>query len=245
MRDLCLGRRLIFPACLALVAGCQAFHQYRPVTVLARDAETKKPIPGADVRISYPLTQPSLAPWDSNGPTGEDGVARLRAAPYGDAGIRIAVTANGYMSDETSLPVSAVEAIKPAGFFEAADRRSAEVVLELYADPHPTVDLVVPPGYRGLVKADVQTLDNAPVVPGQRSFSYIVPTTGLVHVTGPALLKRVYAADFRLRYADGAPLTPQAKDSEVGFWWLKYEETLQVFLVGHTVSEYNTYPPHQ
>ena len=46
---------------LALAPGCQALHPYRPVPVLVRDAETKEPIAGAQVRVSYPFTDPKLA----------------------------------------------------------------------------------------------------------------------------------------------------------------------------------------
>jgi hypothetical protein len=88
MRNPRLTRPLLFAALLAVAPGCQAFHSYRPVPVLVRDAESKQPIPGAHVRISYPLMEPAYAPpADSSGPTGADGVARLRAAPYGEAGI--------------------------------------------------------------------------------------------------------------------------------------------------------------
>src|SRR5580704_490058 len=150
------------PACLILVLafapGCQVFHPYRPVPVLVRDAETKEPIPGAEVRITYPFTDPELAPWDSVGRSADDGIARLRAAPYG-TGILMEVTAPGRLSEHKDLSADAVGAIEPAGWFESTDRRPASQVIELYAEPRPTVELVVPAGYRGLVRAEIRVQD--------------------------------------------------------------------------------------
>jgi hypothetical protein len=239
MRDRRLTRCLICPVLLlAPVAGCQAFHSYRPVAVLAQDAETKKPIPGAEVSITYPVTPAMRAPWFSVGKAGDDGIARLEAAPAGDAGILVTVTVPGYMSQEKNLPVEAVQAIEPAHFFEATERRPPSFVLELWAEPDPVVELILPTDYRGLVKAEIQVQDDAPCPPGQRCFPCVVPPSGVVQMTGPPLLRRVYGADFRARFADGVPLSQQAKGAEVGLWWLRCEGSYQCFLVG-TRTEYD------
>src|ERR1700733_2519280 len=183
-------RCLIYPVLLlALACGCQTLHRYRPVAVLARDAETKKPIPGAEVQLSYPLTQASLAPYNSRGTTPEDGIVRLRAAPYGDLGVRVEANAPGYMYEEKYLTVAEVQAIEPAHWFEDVDRRPAAVVLELYADPHPTVELVVPTDYRGRIKAQFHIEPDAPCPPGQRCFTFTVPPSGVVQMIGPPLLQ--------------------------------------------------------
>jgi len=217
---------------LLLAPGCQALHRYRPVAVLARDAETKQPIAGAEVRITYPFTAPTCAPWDSSGTTKADGVAHLRAAPYGENGIMLDVTAKGYMFEDKGIPIEAVVAIPPAGIFEAVARRPVNFVMELYAEPRPTIELIVPVGFRGLVKVDVQIKDDAPLVAGQRCFSYIVPASGAVQATGPSLLRRVFPQDYHAKVADGTPLTRQAKDAEIGFWWLKSESGCQYFVLG-------------
>ena len=59
------------------------------------DAETKKPIPDADVHISYPMTQATAAPYDSVEKTGTNGTAQLRAASYGDGGLIVEAAAKG------------------------------------------------------------------------------------------------------------------------------------------------------
>src|SRR6516225_1726759 len=108
------GRRLRYLAwaalLLALAPGCQGLFGSRPAPVLVRDAETKEPIPGAEVRLSYPPTQLPVGPPDCSEKTGDDGVARVQAAPYGDGGIAVGVTAKGYLSEEKVLSAQAVRA---------------------------------------------------------------------------------------------------------------------------------------
>ena len=90
MRNLRLSRSPIFLLVLfAFASGCQVLYRYRPVPVLVCDAETKKPIADADVHLSYPLSRDSRAPFNSSERTGPDGVAHLRAVPYGDFGVRV------------------------------------------------------------------------------------------------------------------------------------------------------------
>ena len=227
---------------LILSPGCQAFHQYRPVSVLARDAETQEPIPGANLRVLYPLCQSPWAPWECLRTTNNGGIACLRAAPYGDAGITLEATAQGYMLEEKNISPDAVEAIKAAQLFEDVNRRPVNFVLELYALPPPTIELIVPTGYRGIVTAEIQikegdTQCGSPL--GQRDFSFVVPADGaVVQVIGPPVLRHMFPLDFRGKYADGTFLSAEAKDQEIGFWWLKTEGKYQYFFVG-TRSTYD------
>src|SRR5262249_51692827 len=66
----------------------------------------------------------------------------------------------------------------------------------------------------------------------QRSFPCEVSSEGVAQLTGPALLHRVYPPDFRARYADGTPVSREAKDEEVGLWSLNFEEHTYHFFVG-------------
>ena len=124
-------------AVLALLPGCQALYAYRPIVIAARDAETKQPIADAEVRISYPLVHPTQAPYDSVGRTGADGVARLQAAPFGPAGVLVEVRGNGYLFEQKTLPIETVQALERGGLFENLDKRSTDLVVELYANPPP------------------------------------------------------------------------------------------------------------
>lgn len=234
------------PACLVFLlglgCGCQSLHGYRPVPVRVEDAETNQPIAGAEVRLSYPNTQPSLAPRNSFGTTAADGIARLEAAPFGEPGPVVEVNANGYMAEEKYLTLEAVQAIPPARRSEKIEERPVCLVVRMLAEPEPTVELILPTGYRGVVRARVAIQEDMPQTPGQRCFRYEVPSSGIVEVAGPPLLRRIFATDFRARYADGATLPWQPKDSEVGLWWLRCDGDEQFFLVG-TPLEYKTRRP--
>jgi hypothetical protein len=241
MRRRRLVRSLLAAALpLALAPGCQAFHSYCPVGVLVRDAETTQPIPAAQVGIYYPAAPAATAPCESWGPTGPDGIARLRAAPSGPLGVTVTASATGYMPEEMNTGVETVGAIKSAGWFEHTERRPPEMVLELYSEPRFGVELVVPVGYRGLVKAELRVLDNAPCRPGQRCWRAEVPAFGAVQVQGPPVLRRIQPPDFKARFADGTPLGGHMDVLTVGFRWLKREGDVQCFVVG-TQPEYDGY----
>jgi hypothetical protein len=241
-----MGNRRLFHCLvcpvLALAAGtgCQSLYSYRPVAVQAVDAETKKPIPGADIVISYPLTRPSQAPYCSEGATGADGIARLRAAPYGEIGVLVEANANGYMNGKKSLSAAEVKAIEPAHFFEKVEGRPATIVLALYAEPTPALELVLPPGYHGLVKVQVDIKDELQSAPGQRLFTGTASKDGLVQVTVPELFHHVVIPVFQLKYPDGPLLPARPENLDVGFWHVKTLGNTYTLLVG-TKFEYDEY----
>jgi hypothetical protein len=241
MRDGPLARWLLGGLLLAAAPGCLSLHRYRPVAVLVQDAETKKPVSGADVHVSYPLTRASLSPCESTGTTGDDGITHLSFAAA-DTGLTVEGTARGYLPDVLNVTGEAVRKIEPAHLFEDTDRRPASYVLELYAGPHPTVELVLPVTFRGMVKAEVQIQEDAPLPPGQRCFSYRVGELGDVRVVGPPLLRRVYPPDFRARRTDGTVVNHEAGPGEVGLRPLKSEGNMQYFVVG-TKAEYEDLLP--
>lgn len=223
---------------LLALPGCQAFYAYRPVPVLTIDAETKQPIPAAEVHISYPMSKPPYSPSESLGATGSDGVARLQAAPYGEGGVMIEASAKDYLSEQTFMTIDNVQALDRAHFFEDVLKRPPVVTVALYKGPKPTVEFVVPNTYRGRIKAAVQIRPEAPCPLGQRSFPYAVPDSGEVAVVGPMLLQRVQPCDFHAKSSDG-PLPERPTDVlTVGFWWLKSDRNTHTFCIG-TQSEYD------
>jgi hypothetical protein len=225
-------------ALFAAAPGCQVFYSYRPLPVLVRDAETKKPLANVYVHLSYPLTRDSLAPFDSSERTGEDGIVRLRAAPYGDFGVRIQASAKGYLTEDQTISSESIKQLVPPHPFEETEQRQPARVVEMYAEPNFRVELMVPSGYRGEIKAEVQIEDDMPIQPGQRCFRYEV-VDGFVRIKGPGVvLRRVDASDFRACYTDGTPLGSEMSLTKVGFRWLSREETTQYYFVG-TQSEYD------
>jgi hypothetical protein len=212
-------------------------YRYRPVPVLVRDAETKKPIANAEVHLSYPLSRDSLAPFDSSARTDADGIAHLRAAPYGDFGVRIDTSAVGYLPDQLSISTESIQRIEPH-FLKEKEPRKPVFVVEMYAEPPFTVELLVPPGYHGLIKAEIEMEEDAAIPPGKRCFQYEV-VDGFVRIKGPAVvLRRVYPSDYHARYRDGAPLTGDMTLEKVGFRWLRGQDKEQYFVVG-TQPEYD------
>jgi hypothetical protein len=217
---------------VATALGCHSFHSYRPVGVLVVDAETRQPIAAADVLISYVLNRETTGPYESRGKTGPDGIARLRAAPEGEAGILMEAAAPGYQPETLQLAEADIRRLQPAHWFEATDRRPPDLQVELYAEPRFSVVLVVPVGYRGLVKADVQIQEDGVCPPGQRCFRYEVGPSGGVQVVGPGVLRRVVPAGYRAEFADGTKLGGDMDIMKVGFRWVKGEGHEQYFVVG-------------
>lgn len=221
---------------LALMPGCQVLYRYRPVPVMVRDAETKQPIADAEVHLSYPLSRDSLAPFDYSERTGADGIAHVRAAPYGDFGVRVDASAANYSPQHVTLSTESIQHVEPAHPFEETERRRPEVVVEMYREPRFTIELIVPTGYRGEIKAEVELQDGGTVPPGQRCFRYQV-ADGFVRINGPGVLRRVNPSDYRACYTDGTPLT-ETTLLKVGFRWLHGKGNEQYFFVG-TQPEYD------
>jgi hypothetical protein len=235
-RRLAWGLLLLTSTQLAVTSGCEVLHRYRPVALQIRDAETHRPIAGAQVHISYPLTRPSVAPHDSSGTTDDQGITRLEAAPVGDDTLRAEAAAKGYLTEDISLAAEDIRSIKPAPLFRADDRRPIAVLVELYAEPHFQVELVLPNGFRGLVRASVQIQDGKAAALGQRCYSYQVAPTGDVVVTGPAVLRRVFPRDYRARFADGTLLNAEPGPADLGLRPLKREGQEEYFVVGTQVD---------
>lgn len=226
-------RNLTCPVFLLLAAcGCQTLSPCPPVTVRVEDAETHEPIPGASVRLWYPLTQPSSPTRNSTATTEMNGTAQLRVVSCGNAGVMLEVSASGHLTEEKNLCSETIHVTESAHGRAASTASRADVVMELYSEPRPRIELIVPDGYRGLVKIEIQIEDDAPLEPGKRSFSQVVSDAGMATIEGPALLRHLSASDFGARYVDGTLLNHQPKPLEIGLRWLKNDGAYQYFVVG-------------
>lgn len=214
-------------AALLVSSGCRAWHNYRTVTVLVRDAETREPIDGARVRLGYFLLVDPFAPKRMGGFTGPDGTVDLVAAPYEGRAVLFASAAGYFSQGMQSLDDEVILACDP-------DRRQPRnwVIVEMYAEPAALVELVVPNGFQGLIRIEVQE-DHVPGVARPRTFKALVPPSGRVQLTGPRLLLREEGADFRLRWADGTVLASPPEGAAVGYWRLDSAGALaRYFFVG-------------
>jgi len=230
----------LFAGCLlclifvvGLVSGCQVFHEERTVAVLVRDAETKKPVATAEVYLCQRLKRNEVAPCRSKGGfTQADGITRVRAEPAGELGLQVQAIAQGYLPEKVDLAADALKTSTPPAASAKGQARSPEVVVEMYAEPAFSVELVLPPGYRGLVKAEVQLQDKLPLTARQRCYRFPVSASGEVQVRGPSLLRRVPVADFRARYANGPLLGTRMDAEKIGFHWLKGAGNQHYFVAG-------------
>lgn len=208
--------------------GCGMFHDYRPVDVLVRDAETKQPIPYARVTMEYQDFVNPFAPYCSEDVTKEDGTARMWVAAY-HVPLEIIVRAEGYLSEWQRLPCRDIPGLAP----DAANRSATPFVLEIFAGPPPTLEFVVPDGYRGIVLARYSKDDETEKLAGKRHFTYFVPHTGIVSVKHRRLVDRPHTAvKVDAHYADGKPLPVFPEDSTVGFRFFSVAQNGQVYVVG-------------
>ena len=169
--------------------------------------------------------------WHRSAP----GDALRRAGLLAEVAPRPATSAN-----RSIWSIEEVQAIEPAHWFEDVNRRRVTYVMEIYTGPEPTIELVVPISFRGIFKAKIETQADAATAPGQRAFRYEVPATGEVVLTGSPLLKHVHASNMSVKFADDAPLSHWAKETPIGYWWLKNEAGYHYFLIG-TQSEFDAY----
>jgi hypothetical protein len=227
-----LIRYLLCPVfLLGAAAGCETFQGCRTVTVLVRDAETKKPISEADVSIWYPLrTVGFFPPPECGGETDASGIVHLRAAPYGDAGIMVTSNAKGFMSKQMNVSVETIREIEPDHLF-GKTAHPVNITVELYAEPRPTVELVVPNGYRGVVSVTLRIKEDAPCAPGQRSFPGQVSLSGAAEVEVPPLFRHA-KPNYNGHYVDGTSLSRDAAPDQVGLRWLRCQVPVEYFVVG-------------
>ena len=214
---------------LLIVSGCQIVQPGRPLTILACDAETHRPIPGAQVRLQ-PIDGNRSAPDIAT--AGDDGIVRMNGDAHDDRAVGVEASAGGYMLASTFIPADTVRAIPPSPRFSKDRDRPVAFTVELYAGPRPSVDLIVPAGYHGVVKAQVAIAHDVPCPPHQRKFRFPVAADGTVHVSGPTMLERVPPSEFQIRYADQTPVSAKGETTELGFWWLRHDGATEYFVVG-------------
>jgi hypothetical protein len=211
--------------------GCQTLQPSTPLTVQVRDAETQAPVPSATVRLWRFGTH--AADRDQSFTTASDGNALAHLGPPDDNGVMVEVIGPGHLSTQKAVPNDVVQALASATFFHPYKGPPLAVTVEVYAGPRPTAELVVPDGFRGLIKADVRVLPNGSWPPGQRTFTYTVPSSGAVDVSGPPLFALGAGPEIVARFASGAPLPKDPpKGEEVGFRWLRHEGSVMYYVVG-------------
>ncbi len=229
--------RILFGPLLLLptITGCHMLHPTPTIPVVVLDAETKEPIAGAEVQL---WTRLDVSPGhvEPSGITGPDGMARIKVAISKEADVLIHVCAPNYLPDAVDLMLAGKGAGAPPG----------GAIVEMFAGPRPTIQLLVPDNFRGDLKVEVKIQDDAQSHIRQREFLYKVPpltplnVAGMpvvVHVVGPPVFERGLGPEFHGLYANGTPMPKEPKDSELVLRWVRSEGLDQYFVVGSKIDQ--------
>jgi hypothetical protein len=209
------------------------FQQDRLAVVQVRDIETKAAIPDAEILLVNSFETSPLHKANSFAKTGPDGNAQCWLDASTQFGPEAEVSAKSYLPGKINISPEEVRKLKPAGLFEKPERHSPDFVVELYSEPAFSVELVLPDGYRGLIKVEVSYQDDRTCPQGMRNFRYGVSPSGEASLTEPSLLRQILPPSYQASYAHGTKLTSEMGISKVGFRWLKQEDNCHYFVVGN------------
>ena len=241
MRD-CLLTRVFLGLLVVLptVTGCHALHPTPTIPIVVRDAETKEPIPGAEIRLWSPADN-STGRQEPTGTTGPDGVARIKADYSKVADVLIGVTAQDYLPDQVDRVLAGKVPGSPPG----------GAIVEMFRGPRPVIEVIVPSDFRGEFKVEVKPQEDTQNPERKRVFTCKVPPAGLrpaggfdftpvvVHVSGPPILSAEgrIGPEFHGLYADMTPMPAEPKDKDIVMRWVRSEGPDQYFIVGTKVDQ--------
>jgi hypothetical protein len=177
--------------------GC---YTYEPVRFCVRDAESGEAIAKAKIEVVHPYVLNLFPPKDAGAVTDEHGDAVVRVA---DSTPMFTAEADGYIPPHFLLPVKG-----------RVDRRQE---VWLYRLPRPTVEIVLPDGYRGLLTITLEpTESKIQESSGKRHFVFRASAEGAVRIVTTPLLRYPNQWNFPLpvRYEVGGKI-PYRDDSGV------------------------------
>ena len=233
------------------LAGCGLFRTYRPLTVQVIDGETRQPLAGAEVSVSYPNMLDFTAPIPRSGKTDETGTVAIPVAEYHSTQLSGALAGyyqlHPYRVSTESVTREPMRQISP--------------IIELWKSPAPKIEVIVPDGYRGPVKVVYETTPPETYELGRRMFTFRADRSGCVTVSGPAFLNG-FLTDVTARHESGGviPSPSASRPEEVAFRWVDCDQLpdghqSQLFVVGTEADgkalwervnrqlDYNTWTP--
>jgi len=172
------------------LGGCGAFYTYKHVDMVVYDAETSQPLPGANVFVYYryergwyppPLNEPSDA-------------GRFAVTDQmGRAKLDVATLASG-------IQVNRWRVYGGWGHCTTMEIRM-NTTKSISIRTRPQITIIVPNGYRGLLRIDVQPAKAlVQETPGKRQFTFEASSTGYVRIDAtPLLLDHFVWVDERSR----------------------------------------------
>jgi hypothetical protein len=189
-----MSGRLLSLSVLALLG----FYRSHPVTVQVRDAESGAPIRDARVDVRYVRYLDLLSPPDFSRKTDRSGKIKLKIVNWPKQ-VFTQVSADGYLEDRPQRHLVSQE------FFKEGNVRPLAV--SLYAKPDPQVELVIPRGFRGVLKVRLRRTDRLDQErSGQRRFAFHVPESGQLEIQANPLMQRRNPREWKAQYDDGTPI---------------------------------------
>jgi hypothetical protein len=200
-------RSRFFTTCLvvvsALIGGCTT----KTVTVHVRDGEYGLPIAGAQVSVSYgALSFPSFSPPKAEKEaTDSNGRAVLHVKQWRQPA-RVTAMAPGYLFYQSESSLKTLREWRADLALEKQLLPPAEVDLNLYRAPLPTVKIIVPDGYRGPVRIH-WTRQREPLRPlGNRVITYYLTPGQPIEMTLAPPLQFVQHTRYDAFYASGGQI---------------------------------------
>jgi hypothetical protein len=229
--------RLLTLSVLALLG----FYRHQPVTLEVRDAESGLPIRDARVDVHYLRFMQLLAPGDFSGKTDGNGKILLQVANWDNA-VHVSTSADGYIENERSLPPVSKKSKR---------RTDKAIVVSLYKKLSLQIELILPKGFRGVLKVRHLPTEFTSGRPRQRMFSVQVPNSGRVDIPNTPPFQDVRSIEWLATYDDGTPLpslhsSPLAEHDETVAlrWitaehpWITAEHIEDLFVVGTSDDEH-------
>lgn len=224
-------RKMIFIFLVFVVpflGGCFEFYGHEKYQFTVLDAEDQTPIERASVRVSY-WSKPFVlnCPGRNKAFTDQSGTVEFKVADYYPRFLR--VDATGYVQVSSSFSVH------PMGpnFLRARDGN--EMLVLLYKQPRPRIEVVVPNGYRGPVGMEYVSLDEmVQGKPGQRVFTVKADSLGYAKVEMSHMFHSVGASGVYVRYENGVGVQTSNYYSpvEIGLRQVAHRGNKQLYVVG-------------
>jgi hypothetical protein len=216
---------------LVAVTGCR---QYTSFTVRVEDAETGKPLRGAQVKASHSIPNIEsyffglFPPAESRDITDLDGLARVRMTANAEGSIHgVNAIAPGYLQGAAQVSEEQLRAWTKR---EAKPSKGPDVTVRLYAEPEPRLVLVIPKKYRGLIRLhEVYSEKLFPA--GKRVFDVEVRGPGVHSVEVPVFHHRLRR---EICWADGSPVRVgrEPPAGAVGVGWIGQLDSRTIYAVG-------------
>jgi hypothetical protein len=212
--------------------GCGLFHEYRPMHVLVRDAETKQPLAGVEVRGWYMTMMDVFGPNTPHGTTDKDGLVTLQIGP--DRLFVLRVIEDGYLLADTDATQEYFKKLPRKGDPDDLPGR-IDFVFDLKPEEHPTFILIIPDNYRGLVKVCYEPTETVKVE-RRRNYEIPVGVDGLAVVRMPEALCRPAAIRWvtaaREKSGKRVERNLDMNSRQIGLWPLRKTDDIEVYFVG-------------